>query len=56
MEMLIFLRDVVGYLRDVTGSHQASFFTIGVLMVMSGAVLWLEPCARRYQDRRHKHT
>ena len=43
---------IVGMMRDHTGSYSLSFWLCGVLMVLAGSVILLEPCARRLDRKR----
>lgn len=43
---------ILGYLRDVTGSFHASFYLMGITLIISGAILFLEPFCRRMEIRR----
>lgn len=47
--VLFFFRYFVGFLKDVTGDYAASFYVLGLCMLLSGSVLLLEPVARRYE-------
>lgn len=42
----------VGRISDVTGSYDLAFILCGVVMVISGLMLCLVPCLRRFDSRR----
>lgn len=43
---------ILGFLRDMTGSFHASFYLMGTTLIISGAILFLEPVCRRMEIRR----
>lgn len=43
---------ILGFLRDMTGSFHASFYLMGTTLIISGAILFLEPLCRRMEIRR----
>lgn len=38
---------IVGYLRDVTGSYDVCFYTMGTCMLLGGVVILVEPLVLR---------
>lgn len=43
---------ILGFLRDITGSFHATFYLMGTTLIISGAILFLEPICRRIEIRR----
>ena len=41
-----------GFLRDFTGSFNASFYLMGATLIISGSILFLEPFCRKIEIRK----
>ena len=41
-----------GFLRDFTGSFNASFYLMGATLILSGSILFLEPFCRKIEIRK----
>ena len=49
--MYKFLYDVLGFLRERTGTYQAGYAICGGFMIIAAIVLLLEPITRRLQEK-----
>nr|XP_022339925.1 monocarboxylate transporter 12-like [Crassostrea virginica] len=43
---------ILGFLRDFTGSFNASFYLMGTTLIISGSILFLEPFCRKIEIRK----
>ena len=46
------LHSFLGWLYDITRSYAVSFISIGVLITLGGALLFIIPCLKRFKGKK----
>lgn len=47
---------IVGYIADVTSSYDLAFYGAGVVMMISGVMLFAIPCLKKYDPKGRSHS